>query len=82
MCSQKCYSAENEVFKYVGTPQSTQLDGECMYYYFKESNSLFCIDEPLSSADSNLFMVHKASRSADGKFAKDFKPNSTIGFKD
>ena len=43
---------------------------------FKESDILSRDGEPLSSVDSSLIMVHKASGSADSKCAKDLKPNS------
>ena len=57
-------------------PQSAQLDRECIYYYFKEGDILFHNGELFSFAVSSLFMVHKASSSADDKCAKNFKPNS------
>ena len=48
----------------------------CVAGLFKQSSGLFRNGEPFSYVDSSLFMVHKASGSADSKCAKDLKSNS------
>ena len=43
---------------------------DCVVGLFMETDSLFCDDEPFSSADINLFIVRKPPKARDSKCTK------------